>query len=791
MTQYERSAATLELPAVLAMLEREAVSDLAKARAAALTPSTDEAEVRRRLAETSAARSMMVTRGSPSFSGVRDVRASLQRADMGGVLNTRELMDIAGVLAAARGAKAYAAGDGKGEKTCIDYLFQSIQANRFLEDKITSSIAGEEEIADAASSELASIRRLIRAASARVREALQKIISSPSYAKALQDPIITTRSERYVVPVKAEFKNAVPGLVHDVSSSGATLFVEPMAAVKANNELRELRAREKAEIERILAELSADCAEHSDDISRDYDLLVQLDLIFAKARLSYALDAVEPEISKREIRLHKARHPLLAKETAVPITAELGGDYDTLVITGPNTGGKSVTRKTRGLMCVMAACGLHIPAAGDSAVPVFSGVLADIGDEQSIEQNLSTFSSHMTNIVRILDECGDNTLVLFDELGAGTDPTEGAALAISIIEYARQRGAVIAATTHYAELKVYATNEKGVVNASCEFDVATLKPTYRLLVGIPGKSNAFAISERLGVPGEIIADARSRVGVESASFEATIAKLEEVRQSLEHDHEEVERKLREAEENRRESAKIRVELELRLDKAEVKARRDAERIIASARETAEAAFAEIDRMRSAANEAEDHRAANEARTNLLRSLNAAEERFAERPAMPQEEKKPTRPAVKGDTVELLSMGVNAEVVDVNRDGTLALRAGAMNLTAKQSEVRVVEKPKQKKKTASAPGGASLRSAPMPAELDLRGMDTLEAIPVLERYIDSAVMGKLQTVTIIHGKGTGALRAAVQQALKRNKAVKSFRLGRYGEGESGVTVVELK
>ena len=628
MTQYERSAATLELPAVLAMLEREAVSDLAKARAAALTPSTDEAEVRRRLAETSAARSMMVTRGSPSFSGVRDVRASLQRADMGGVLNTRELMDIAGVLAAARGAKAYAAGDGKGEKTCIDYLFQSIQANRFLEDKITSSIAGEEEIADAASSELASIRRLIRAASARVREALQKIISSPSYAKALQDPIITTRSERYVVPVKAEFKNAVPGLVHDVSSSGATLFVEPMAAVKANNELRELRAREKAEIERILAELSADCAEHSDDIARDYDLLVQLDLIFAKARLSYALDAVEPEISKREIRLHKARHPLLAKETAVPITVELGGDYDTLVITGPNTGGKTVTLKTIGLMCVMAACGLHIPAAGDSAVPVFSGVLADIGDEQSIEQNLSTFSSHMTNIVRILDECGDNTLVLFDELGAGTDPTEGAALAISIIEYARQRGAVIAATTHYAELKVYATNEKGVVNASCEFDVATLKPTYRLLVGIPGKSNAFAISERLGVPGEIIADARSRVGVESASFEATIAKLEEVRQSLEHDREEAERKLREAEENRRESAKIRVELELRLDKAEVKARRDAERIIASARETAEAAFAEIDRMRSAANEAEDHRVANEARANLLRSLNAAEERFA-------------------------------------------------------------------------------------------------------------------------------------------------------------------
>ena len=791
MTQYLRSTATLELPAVLEMLEREAVSEMAKSRARALAPSTDETEVRRRLAETSAARGMMITRGSPGFSGVKDVRASLQRADMGGVLNTRELLDIAGVLAAARAAKAYAAGDGKGEKTCIDYIFQSLQANRFLEDKITSSIAGEEEIADAASSELASIRRLIRAASARVREALQKIISSPSYVKALQEPIITTRSERYVVPVKAEFKNAVPGLVHDVSGSGATLFIEPMAAVKANNELRELRAREKAEIERILAELSADCAEHADGISLDFDLLVRLDLIFAKAKLSYALDAVEPEISGREIRLHRARHPLLAKETAVPIDLELGGAYDTLVITGPNTGGKTVTLKTIGLLCVMAACGLHIPAASDSAVPVFTGVLADIGDEQSIEQNLSTFSSHMTNIVRILDECGENTLVLFDELGAGTDPTEGAALAISIIEYARKCGAVIAATTHYAELKVYATNEKGVMNASCEFDVATLKPTYRLLVGIPGKSNAFAISERLGVPAEIIADARGRIGTESASFEATLEKLEEVRQALERDREEAEKKLREAEANRKESAKIRVELELRLDKAEVKARRDAERIIASARETAEAAFAEIDRMRSQVNAEEDHRAANEARTNLLRSLNEAEESFAERPAMPQEAKKPGRPAVKGDTVELLSMGVNAEVVDVNRDGTLALRAGAMNLTAKQSEVRVIEKPRQKKKGPSSPGGAALRAAPMPAELDLRGMDTLEAIPVLERYIDSAVMGKLQTVTIIHGKGTGALRAAVQQALKRSKAVKSFRLGRYGEGESGVTVVELK
>ena len=790
MTQYEKSAATLELPAILAMLARHAVSDAAKERALAVSPSTDAATVKRLLAETSAARGMMVKRGGPSFSGVKDVRASLSRADMGGCLNIRELMDIAGVLGAARQARSYAAGDGRGnEKTCIDGLFNSLITNRFLEDKITGSIAGEDELADAASPELASIRRLIRAASARVRDALQKIISSPSYAKALQDPIITTRSERYVVPVKAEFKNAVPGLVHDVSASGATLFIEPMAAVKANNELRELRAREKAEVERILTELSADCAEHADDITRDFGILVSLDLIFAKAKLSYEYDGMEPEISERAVALRRARHPLLPKDTAVPIDLELGGDYDTLVITGPNTGGKTVTLKTIGLMCAMAACGLHLPVADGSCVPVFDAVLADIGDEQSIEQSLSTFSSHMTNIVRILNECGPSTLILFDELGAGTDPTEGAALAISIIEYARARGAVIAATTHYAELKVYATTAKGVMNASCEFDVATLRPTYRLLVGIPGKSNAFAISERLGVPAEIIADAKGRVGTESASFEATIEKLESVRQALERDRDEAQRKLREAEENRKESAKIKIELSMRLEKAELKAKRDAERIIAEARETAEAAFAEIDEMRARMNDEEDHRAANEARAALRRRLNEAEESFAEKPAMPEEKRGPTRPAVVGDTVELLSMGVKAEVTGINKDGSLSLRAGIMNVTARQEEVRVTEA--QPKKKVASTGNTTFRQAAVAPELDLRGMETLEAIPVMERYIDSAVMGKLHTVTIIHGKGTGALRQAVQQALRKNKAVKSFRLGRYGEGETGVTVVELK
>ncbi len=792
MNQYEKSVATLELPAVLDQLAQEAVSAGAKEKARSLSPCADAAEVGKRLAETSAAKNMMIVKGSPSFSGVKDVRASLSRADRGGMLNIRELLDIAAVLSASRQARSYGAGNGREEKSCIDYLFASLQSNRYLEEKITASIAGEEELADAASPELAAIRRLIRAASARVREALQKIISSPSYAKALQDPIITMRSERYVVPVKAECKNIVPGLIHDVSASGATVFIEPMAAVKANNELRQLHAREKTEIERILMALSAECAEYGEDISRDFEILVTLDLIFAKAKLSYKMDGMAPLLTEREIRLRRARHPLLSRETVVPIELELARDYDTLVITGPNTGGKTVTLKTIGLLCAMAACGLHIPAGDGSAVPVFRQIMADIGDEQSIEQSLSTFSSHMTNIVRILNGCDENTLILFDELGAGTDPTEGAALAIAIIEYARARGAVIAATTHYAELKVYATTKKGVMNASCEFDVTTLRPTYRLLVGIPGKSNAFAISGRLGLSPQIIAEAKTYVKDESASFEATIEKLEQIRQSLERDRIEASKKLAQAEESRKEAAKLKIELSLRLEKAGEKARRDGERIIAEARETAEAAFAEIDRMRESISAQEDHVRTNEARAELRRQLNAAEEKFSEGPAAAASPKKPGRPAVPGDTVEILSMGALALVDSVGKDGLLNLRAGSMHIVARQEEVCVVENaPTRKKRPSASSSSAALRAEPVSAELDLRGMETLEAIPVMERYIDSAVMGKLETVTIIHGKGTGALRQAVQQNLKSCRAVKSFRLGRYGEGETGVTVVELK
>ena len=497
---FEKSIRTLELPRVLELLSEQAVSAEAKQRALRLRPETEPEEVLRLLDQTDAARNLIGLRGSPSFSGVKPVAEALDRADRGGALNTRELLTIADLLTAARRAKEYF-NDEAAEKTAIDHLFLSLHGNRFLEEKIKRAIPDEDTIADAASTELADIRRHMRAAQAKSRQILQKIISSPAYGKILQETIITQRDGRFVVPVKAEHRGALPGLVHDISSTGATLFVEPVGVVQANNEFIELQAKEQKEIERILAELSAEAAAHREDIQWDYDTLVHLDLIFARGQLSYKMNAVRPEVRRDgAIHLRKARHPLLDPKTAVPIDIELGDTFDTLVITGPNTGGKTVTLKTLGLITLMAQCGLHIPAKSDSTVRVFRRVLSDIGDEQSIAQSLSTFSSHMTNIVSILKEADGQTLILFDELGAGTDPVEGAALAAAVIESARELGALVAATTHYAELKVYAMTTPGVENASCEFNVDTLAPTYRLVLGIPGKSNAFAISRRLGLP---------------------------------------------------------------------------------------------------------------------------------------------------------------------------------------------------------------------------------------------------------------------------------------------------
>lgn len=785
----EKSFVILELPAILQMLAGQTESALGREAALALEPSVHAEEVRRRLQETSDAVRLITLRGSPSFSGVHDIRPALERARLGGTLNGRELLNIAGVARCARLCKAYLA-ENKTEKTSIDSLFYALCANKYLEERIITALPAEDEVADSASPDLADIRRKMRAAAARAREALNKIVSSPSYAKALQEPIITMRSDRYVIPVRADHKAAVPGLVHDISASGMTLFVEPMAAVKANNELRELAAREKLEIERILGELSAACAEYAEDFAEDCLLLVRLDVIFAKARLSYQMDAVPAEHTERAIVLRRARHPLLDPEKAVPIDLSLGEDFDTLVITGPNTGGKTVALKTVGLLAAMNQCGLHIPASDGSALPVFSHILADIGDEQSIEQNLSTFSAHMKNIVEILDVCEDRSLVLFDELGAGTDPTEGAALAIAIIEHVRRCGAVTAATTHYAELKVYATNEPGVQNASCEFDVETLRPTYRLLVGIPGKSNAFAISGRLGLPENIIRDAQNRIGTESRSFEATIEKLEQTRLALERDRTEAERLRKKAEEEERKASMLRAELSVRLEKAEVKAKREAQRILDDARDTADRVFAELDEMRRHANDEQQAEEINRARSEMRRRLNEKEAEYRRQEDIPvQEEKKSARPLRPGDTVQIKSMGVRADVLSVSKDGTVSVKAGIMTISAKEDDLLLLDDvPSQKAKPSPV---ASARIMHVPTEIDLRGMESIEAVLAAERYLDSASLAHLKTVTIIHGKGTGALRDAVRQMLRTNKLVKSWRQGLYGEGEAGVTVVELK
>ena len=787
---FEKSMETLELPRVLSLLADQAVTEEGKERARRLRPETDPAEVALRLKETTAAVNKMVLRGSPSFSGVKPVAGSLQRADMGGSLNTRELLDIAGVLAAARSAKEYGESDGE-EKSPLDVLFHSLHPNRFLEDKITGSIVGDGELADSASPELASIRRHIRATESKVRDILQKIISS-SQAKYLQESIITQRSGRYVVPVKSEFKNEIPGLVHDLSGSGSTFFIEPMGVVKANNELRELQAKEEKEIDRILAELSAEAASFREDITLNYDLLIRLDSIFARGKLSARMGAMEPGLSAKSLCLRRARHPLLPPKTAVANDLSLGEKFDTLVITGPNTGGKTVTLKTIGLLTLMAQCGLHIPAGDGSTIRVCQRVLADIGDEQSIAQSLSTFSSHMSNIVGMLAETDGETLVLFDELGGGTDPVEGAALAAAIIEHARSLGALVAATTHYAELKVYAMTTPGVENASCEFDVETLAPTYRLLVGIPGKSNAFAISQRLGLPQEIIQQAAARVSAENVRFEDVLTKLDQQRQEMEKEQRQAAQLRLEMEQAAAKAQEYRDSLQKEKEKNEARAKAEARAILDEARRTADEVFRELGDMRKKAQKEQDWQAVNDQRAGLRHRLNEAEDKLGvrEKAAPPPM----LRPAQKGDTVTILKTGTQGTVLSVNKDGVLQLQAGILRITAKQEEVRVVEGETQTQKAARQyiqRTEHKLRSLGAKAEVDLRGMTTDEAEMTLSQFLDRAIMGNLTQVTVIHGKGTGAVRKAVHTYLKRCKGVASFRLGRYGEGEDGVTIVALK
>ena len=793
-TLFEKSIRTLELPVVLEMLASLAVSDAAKEKCRGLSPVCDLEETVRLQEETQSARERLGLYGSPSFSGVKDVSRALNRADHGGVLNTRELLDVADLLTASRRVAEYDR-DRQGEKTVLDHLFSALHTNKFLEDKIRGAILDEETIADSASPELADIRRKMRLAASKGRQILQRIISSPSYAKVLQEALITQRDGRFVVPVKAECKGSIPGLVHDISSSGATLFVEPMGVVQANNELKELQAREEKEIDRILRILSGECAAQMMNILYDYDILVHLDVIFARGQLSYRMNAAKPILARRGgIVLRRARHPLLDQAKAVPISLELGNSYDTLVITGPNTGGKTVTLKTIGLLTLMAQCGLQIPADDGCRLRVFDRVLADVGDEQSIEQSLSTFSAHMSNTVEILRQADENSLLLFDELGAGTDPVEGAALAIAIIQNGRSKGSLIAATTHYAEMKTFAMTTAGVENASCEFDVATLRPTYRLLIGIPGKSNAFAISRRLGLDEEVIAAAKAQMDSESIRFEDVLTQLEEKRQRLEKAQGEADRLWQQSQEDARKARTFREQMEKAKENARSKGENEARRIVRQAQQQVDEIFAELDELRRKMQQQADFQAINDAKVSARKHMNAAQEALHLREETPEPET-PSRPIAAGDRVELPGVRTAATVVQVNGDGSLVLQAGKMKMTAKPGQVRLIEGQPQAKKQAAAP-----KTGPAPtlhlerrasSELDIRGYETLEAESVVENYLDAAVMAKLETVTIIHGKGTGALRKAVHEILRRSKAVKSFRLGRYGEGEAGVTVVELK
>ncbi len=788
---YEKSLQKLELDQVLQRLSACAGSEGGKAACLLLRPTSDLEEVTLLLQQTTAASDLCARKGNPVFGDVTDVSSSLERAERGGTLQPKELLRVAGILRCARTIQGYVSPDDP--STVLDSLFRSLTPNKYLEDKIFGAILSEEEIADTASTALADIRRHMRIQSGKIRDSLQKVISSPAYSKFLREPIITIRQGRYVVPVKSECKNDVPGLVHDVSATGSTYFVEPMSAVNANNALRELELKEKKEIERILAELSAEAAGYRSAIDLDYQLLVQLDVIFAKAKLSYQMRAGEPIMNEKgRVELRKARHPLIDPKTVVPISVRLGTDFDSMIITGPNTGGKTVTLKTIGLLTLMAECGLHIPAGDGSTLSTFEAILADIGDEQSIAQSLSTFSSHMRTIVDVVAQCDDRTLVLFDELGAGTDPAEGAALATAIIEFCRKMGSRVVATTHYAELKLYAMRTKGVINASCEFDVETLRPTYRLLIGIPGKSNAFAISRKLGLAEEILKEADSLVDKSDKDFEDVLSQLESQRQQMESARVEAERLRQETAKIKQQSEEYQAQLQKEKEKAMESARKEAQYIIEEARAAANLASEELKAMKKQLQDRADTTGFNQRQSELRRNLNEAEDKL--RSAQPKKERpKPSRGILVGDTVELLKLGTKASVIGINKDGSLQLQAGILKMTAAPEEVYLLENENPYKEKGARPkhSGREMKLSAMPTEIDLRGMDAIEAICVLDRYLDEAMRANLTQVRIIHGKGTGTLRAAVQQDLKKNKYIKSFRLGVYGEGEDGVTIADFR
>ena len=785
---------TLELDKILELLANEATLKDAKEEAKCIVPVTDISAVENELKKTEDAYLFMSRYSAPSFGAAVNVAPCLARAQSGGVLSMKELLDVAETLRVIRSLKDWRENCSGMKETSIDYLFDTLFPNKYLEEKITFAIKNEEELNDNASPVLYDIRRKIISKSGKIRDILDKIVHGPS-AKYLQENIITQRDGRFVVPVKIEHKGQLSGIVHDTSATGSTVFVEPMSVVETNNEIRVLKLREKEEIDRILAELSAEAGSFSDTTVKSYKAVVDLNLIFAKAKLAYKMKAIVPKINNNgKIYLKNARHPLINYKAVVPITVGLGEEYSTLVITGPNTGGKTVTLKTIGLLTLMTMCGMMIPCDDGSKISVFKKVFADIGDEQSIEQSLSTFSSHMVNIISILDNADDESLVLFDELCAGTDPVEGAALAKAILMRLSAYGSKVAATTHYPELKSYAIDTEGVENASCEFDVATLRPTYKLIIGMPGRSNAFAISKRLGLSDDIIENAKEQVSDEDMRFERVVAALEKARHDAESEKEKA-RKLRyELEISKQNAEKREHELEVNRKKLMEKTRETANGIIETARYKSSLLLNELEELKKGLTSENAQSMAERARAAYKSTLKELEETAD--PVVKNTASGETVTAVnKGDIVTVADIGRDATVIDVKPDkkqayvmsGAIKMWVGFDNLRIKSKNAPTTEV----KKTRRVTGMQSRATREVSGEIDMRGMASDEAILELDRYIDNALVSGLETIRIIHGKGTGVLRKSVQAHLRTHKAIKSYRLGTFGEGENGVTIAELK
>ncbi|MBR5157237.1 MAG: endonuclease MutS2 [Clostridia bacterium] len=782
---------TLEFDKILQRLCEYSENEKVKERILALEPKTELGEVCELLAETTEAVGVILRRGNPPGFKITDVVSALMRAQRGGMMNQKELLGVSRLLKTTRRIKGYILDDKALEDGVVFTLAAALEPLKPVETRIDEAILSEDEIADAASSELYQIRRKMKNLEGKIRETLNGIITSAHYQKALQDAIITMRGERFVVPVKAEHKAEIKGIVHDSSSSGATLFIEPMAVVSLSNELADLSGKEKEEIDRILAELTAYVSEYREPIITNTNALYELDFIFCKAKLSISQNAVAPELNEDGIiYIKRGRHPLLDPEKVVPVDIWLGDAFDTLVITGPNTGGKTVSLKTLGLFTIMAQSGLHISVSDESKIAVFDEVFADIGDEQSIEQSLSTFSSHIVNLVGILKRVTDKSLVLADELGAGTDPTEGAALAIAILEYIRARGARAAATTHYSELKMYALSTNGVENASCEFDVKTLSPTYKLLIGVPGKSNAFAISKRLGIDVSIIQRAKELVSDESLKLEDVISGLESSRQRAEREKERAESMARAAQSMRDKAGREAEEMEQKRAKLLQEARTEAMRIIESAKEESQKIIREIRAIRDSAPIKDAMQQAEQARAALREQSEKLQDRNG---GVKNQNRKPLKNVKPGDLVIIVSLDQQATVLSMpDKSGKVQVQAGIMKMKIPLTDLAAdKEQTKEQNKTISTHRVASGKVKTAKTEIDVRGMMLEEALLVVDKYLDEAIMSSLHTVTIIHGKGTGVLRSGIGEYLKRHPLVSEYRAGRYGEGEMGVTVVTFK